>query len=59
MPTEELSLPHGILTMSYYRGGLDHSLIDSIGVCSFRTIEMRLGWVPSKLRGLVFALRRK
>ena len=57
MPTRELSLPRGILTMSYYRGVLDHSLIDPIGVYSFRTFEMRLARVPSILRDLVFALR--
>lgn len=47
-----INLPYGISTKSYYKG-VNRSLSDPIGVSSFRTLEIRLGWVPSLLRGLV------
>jgi hypothetical protein len=49
IPTEELGVPHGSLTgRAVYRAAL---LPDLIGVATFRTDELRPGWVPSLHRG--------
>ncbi len=49
LPTEELGVPCGSLTgRAAYRAAL---LPDLIGVTTFRTDELRPGWVPSLHRG--------